>query len=266
MPESSTVGSYVENQQIGFDPRELDDILNDHEPLYEVPKTPEIYVKVGKIWVVPCSAEEYEFLMKMTAGVPTTISRKSYNDSIVTEIDLKDSRIDDKIILDVGCGIGKAIVTAIKKRLKVKIVGIDKYDPSLEMTSRVLNIPIVSYDPKSSYQKFFHRNRYELRSVDATDLSIFADGSFDGVLARNLFQYIPRDLRSKAVSEWTRVIKSNGHLVMVCGGGIDQPNAYLRNEAIESLVNVPSLKSVITTLYRGAERDIGLVYSTKLKV
>jgi ubiquinone/menaquinone biosynthesis C-methylase UbiE len=266
MPESSTAGPYIGTQQIGYDSRELDDILNDHEPIYEVPKSPEIYVKMGKIWVVSRSAEEYEFLMKMTAGVTTTISRKSHNGSMVTEIDLKDSNIDDKIILDAGCGIGKAIATATKKRLKLKIVGIDNYDASLEMASRALNIPIVSYDPKSSYQKFFHRNRYELRSVDATDLPIFADSSFDGVLARNLLQYIPHDLRSKAVSEWTRVTKPNGHLVMVCGGIIGQPNAYLRKEEIGSLVNVPSLKSVITTLYRGAERDIDLVYSTKLKI
>ena len=266
MPESSTAGPYVEIQQVGFDPRELDDILNDHEPIYEVPETPETYVKVGKIWVFPRSAEEYEFLMKMTAGVPTTISRKPYNGSMVTEIDLKDSSIDDKIILDAGCGIGKTMATAIKKRLKLKIVGIDNCDASLEMASRALNIPIVSYDLKSSYQKLFHRNKYELRSVDATDLSIFADSSFDGVLAKNSLQYIPHVLRRKTISEWVRVTKPNGHLVIVCGGVIGQPDAYLKREEIGSLMNVPSLKSVITTLYRGENGDIDLVYSTKLKV
>ncbi len=264
MTDSDTVGPWTEPQQIGWDKHEIEDLFEKHEPIYGIPENPENHVKIGKNWVYPRTAGEYELLLKMAAGVPVNISRKKYNGSTVTEIEFKDSNIDDKIILDVGCGIGKATITAIKNKLKLKIVGIDTSVEALQRLSKEFGIPIVSYDPKSLYQRIIHRNKYELRIVNANDLSIFPDNYFDGVLARFVLRYI--DLKFKTVSEWARVTKPNGHLVIVSRGMPDYSNSYLGKEEIDRSLNVPSLRSTITPLYKSMGKNIELVYSTKLKI
>jgi len=256
----------VEGQQISWDLNKLKDLLEKHEPIYGTPENPDNYVKVGGNWVQSGSAEEYELLLKMAAGNSVNFSRKKYNGSTVTEIDLKDSDINGKKIFDVGCGAGMAIITNMKKKLDLKIVGIDKDGEILEIISKAFEIPIVSYDPRSFRQRILHRNKYELRRIDATNLSIFPDNYFDGVLARNVLQYIHRDLQPEAVNEWVRVTRSNGHLVIACGGIAGQLNAYLRKEEIESLVNIPSLRSTIIPFYKALVNDIELVYSTKLNI
>jgi SAM-dependent methyltransferase len=57
---------------------------------------------------------------------------------------------------------------------------------------------------------------------DVTDLSRFADATFDVVFASNLFEHLPWDPLERAVTETRRVLKPGGRLVLV------QPNFRLK--------------------------------------
>ena len=61
---------------------------------------------------------------------------------------------------------------------------------------------------------------------DCTDLSRFADGSFDRVVASNLLEHLERPMAEKMLAEAARVLRPDGRLVLIQPNFRLNPNEY----------------------------------------
>ncbi len=115
------------------------------------------------------------------------------------------SRLDlrpDSLVLDAGCGTGRHLSEAFRRR-KVHVVGIDmNYEDSATARNTLEIMELEGEGGSGSYGVF---------RADITRLP-FSDGVFDLVICSEVLEHIAED--SKAVKEITRVLKP-GELAVV---------------------------------------------------
>nr|WP_233553851.1 class I SAM-dependent methyltransferase [Halococcus sp. IIIV-5B] len=100
-------------------------------------------------------------------------------------------------ILDAGCGTG--VISLLLAQLGHEVTGIDL---SSEMLDRAREKAKRQSEPIDFYKG------------NVEDLS-FADDTYDGVTARHLIWTLPNP--EKALREWSRVVRPDGHLVLLEG-------------------------------------------------
>ena len=92
-------------------------------------------------------------------------------------------------VLELGCGTGTwALTTAYKQFVRVDIN--DKYFPAVTPPGMVF------------------------KSLDAADLSYFADGSFDLIYSMGLYHHMPDEAVKASLRESARVLVPNGRVVI----------------------------------------------------
>lgn len=101
----------------------------------------------------------------------------------------------DKVILDVGCGIGRT-PCYVAKMYGCKVVGVD------------ISEKMVDWSRKRAPGEGVE-NMVEFRVADAQDLP-FEDGSFDVVINESVLAFVKN--RRKALSEYVRVTRPGGHV------------------------------------------------------
>lgn len=110
-------------------------------------------------------------------------------DSIVKELDIKKG----DLVLDAGCGTGNL---AIKMKAKgAKVIGIDYCIEALDVYKLK--------DPEA-----------EMLVHDLTQSLPFPDNYFDKIVSNNVIYAVPVGSRSRIFSEFSRVIKSPGKIVV----------------------------------------------------
>ena len=99
----------------------------------------------------------------------------------------------ESLVLDIGCGVGRAELLLSKK---VKLcIGID-------ISSSMINL--AKKHIKSSHVKFYVTN--------GNDLKMFDDGKFDLVFSILVFQHLPGEVFKNYLKESLRVLKNSGQL------------------------------------------------------
>ena len=113
----------------------------------------------------------------------------------------------DELILDVGCGLGRATIGVAKQLKTGKIIGVDIWN--------TLEIP--GNSPEKAYKNAEIEgvsDKVEFRYGDAFDLP-FSDKYFDVVICSGLITSFHNDEKKlKAMSEIFRVLKTNGTFLM----------------------------------------------------
>lgn len=103
--------------------------------------------------------------------------------------------LDDKKVLDVGCGTGRW--SKIFRNLGAKVTGIDLSEIRLE------------------------NNKEKIAGVDFKCMSVteldFANETFDVINSVTVLQHIPYKLKEKAINEIVRVTKKNGYFALLEG-------------------------------------------------
>ncbi len=107
-------------------------------------------------------------------------------------------------ILDVGCGTARTLVYLRSKGHKGRLVGVD------------ISQELFCEDAKNEREK---QLRIEL-SVCSADELFFSDNSFDVLLSYFMLYHMP-DI-SQALSEWKRVLKKKGRLLVATQGADDR--------------------------------------------
>lgn len=113
----------------------------------------------------------------------------------------------NELVLDVGCGLGRASVGAAKLLKTGKIIGIDVWD----------KLEILGNSPERAYKNAEIegvRNKVEFHTGDALDLP-FNDEYFDVVICAGCITTFKNDEQKiKAMKEIFRVLKTNGTFLM----------------------------------------------------
>lgn len=112
--------------------------------------------------------------------------RVLYNTTFVDNID-----INNKDILDIGCGYGWFELNALKRNCN-KIIGTELTENDLETAKNNIN-----------------DSRIEFQIGSATNLP-FANSSFDTVVSWEVIEHIPQNTENKMFSEINRVLENGG--------------------------------------------------------
>lgn len=114
----------------------------------------------------------------------------------------------DEKVLDVGCGRGLMLISAAKRLVTGKAVGVDIWDSR----DQAGNHPENTF---KNAQLEDVADRIEIRKSDARELP-FEDHTFDVVLSNKVFHNITnREERKRAILEMARVLKPGGWLGII---------------------------------------------------
>ena len=146
------------------------------------------------------------------------------------------SCLSGKKVLDAGCGDGKNV--GFMMRHGFEPIGVDFASNFIEIAHRKV--------PNGNF-----------RVGDITDLSQFADDTFDGIFAGYSLQHIPYDLLNQTLKGFSRILKSNGEIMLLVQAGntgeqmIDEPlmpgKKLFINFLTEEKINEMLLENGFTT-------------------
>lgn len=112
-------------------------------------------------------------------------------------------------ILEIGCGTGRCLVELARSvGPKGKVLGIDISQNMLDET-----------------QKLFTQESVELHCCDAARLP-FADGTLDGIFTSFTLELFDTPALPEVLSEWQRVLKQGGRLVVVSISRVDPQGLF----------------------------------------
>jgi SAM-dependent methyltransferase len=83
---------------------------------------------------------------------------------------------------------------------------------------------------------------------DCTDLSRFADASFDVVLASNLLEHLERDVVERMLAEARRVLRPGGRLILIQPNFRLNPKEYFDDYTHVAIYTDRSLRDMLTAL------------------
>lgn len=81
---------------------------------------------------------------------------------------------------------------------------------------------------------------------DCSDLSQFADGSFDDVVASNLLEHLERPVTDKLLAEAARILRPGGRLVLIQPNFRLNPNEYFDDYTHVAIFTDRSLRDLLT--------------------
>lgn len=108
---------------------------------------------------------------------------------------IPDKDLNDKIVLDVGCGFGAFLLYCLEKNSK-KVCGIEISDADLE-----------------NARSYLYNSKIELKKGSAIKIP-YPDNYFDTVVSFEVLEHIPKNRENKMFSEINRVLKDNGVLYL----------------------------------------------------
>jgi predicted SAM-dependent methyltransferase len=126
-------------------------------------------------------------------------------------------------------------------------------------------------------KKFGWQNKADVIVETCEDLSIFADKSHDMVFSSHLLEHIAPENLKKTLSEWCRVIKSNGHLILYVpdedeypkvgedGANPDHKWNVNYDRVVEAMDAVPRGWNLIDFQKRNQEMEYSLFFVFKLQ-
>jgi phosphoethanolamine N-methyltransferase len=115
---------------------------------------------------------------------------------------LANVNLDNKALLDVGCGFG-GVDIYLARKFNVSITGVDREEFMIECANELLKRSSETLKGKISYQTL----------SDPLSLKEFADNSFDIILCKQVLYHLPSEKREKYLREIYRVLKPQGMLV-----------------------------------------------------
>jgi len=111
-----------------------------------------------------------------------------------------------KTLLDSGCGYGAITLGILKKQngSNIKFSLADISNVQLDRARKEINLTIENIHPKPEVNFFFDNIVY----------TEFEENSFDAIGAKMVFHEMKKKYQPKAVSEWHKILKSGGRLVI----------------------------------------------------
>lgn len=147
-------------------------------------------------------------------GIHSEHEKEAWKSLLRQALGTENEKLD---ILDVGCGTG--VISLLLAELEHSVTGIDLSEGMLEKAkekARNFNLPIV------------------FKNGDAENLP-FEDEAFDVVTNRHLLWALPNP--EKAISEWKRVLKPGGKVIIIDGSSGDY--SRLRRQIWRYFVSMP---------------------------
>ena len=147
-------------------------------------------------------------------GIHSEHEKEAWKSLLRQALGTENEKLD---ILDVGCGTG--VISLLLAELEHSVTGIDLSEGMLEKAkekARIFNLPV------------------EFKNGDAENLP-FEDEAFDVVTNRHLLWALPNP--EKAISEWKRVLKPGGKVIIVDGSWGDY--SRLRRQVWRYFVSMP---------------------------
>ena len=115
---------------------------------------------------------------------------RAYYDFLILKED-----IENKVVLDIGCGYGAFVLYASEKNVK-KVVGIEITEKDLETAKKCVK-----------------KENVELKVGSGIEIP-YPDNYFDTVVSFEVLEHIPKNTENKMFSEINRVLKKNGKLYL----------------------------------------------------
>jgi len=130
-----------------------------------------------------------ENILKSTAQMDLE-NLRAYYDFLILKEDL-----ENKVVLDIGCGYGAFVLYASEKKVK-KVVGIEITEKDLETAKSCIK-----------------RDNVELKVGSGIEIP-FPDNYFDTVVSFEVLEHIPKNTEYQMFAEINRVLKKNGKLYL----------------------------------------------------
>lgn len=135
--------------------------------------------------------------------------------------------LDNKTLLDVGCGFG-GVDLHLARKYKVIITGVDRETFMIECANELLRRSSIPLIGEVTYQTL----------SDPLSLKEFADSTFDVILCKQVLYHLPSAKRELYLREMYRVLKAGGTLVTE-----DLLTAsQLYTELVKKALNIDSVK------------------------
>ena len=147
-------------------------------------------------------------------GIHSEREKEAWKSLLRQALGTENEKLD---ILDVGCGTG--VISLLLAELEHSVTGIDLSEGMLKKAkekARTFSLPV------------------EFKNGDAEDLP-FEDEAFDVVTNRHLLWALPNP--EKAISEWKRVLKPGGKVIIIDGSSGDY--SRLRRQVWRYFVSMP---------------------------
>jgi 2-polyprenyl-3-methyl-5-hydroxy-6-metoxy-1,4-benzoquinol methylase len=122
------------------------------------------------------------------------IKQQLFCDEIIEKLDLNTG----SVFLDLGCNIGTYAIEMASRGWKT--VGVDLSDHAIE-AARVLAARVLK------------ENRPKFLQGDVSDASLFEEGSFDVIMAEDIFEHLHEELLIKALNNCYRWLKAGGYMM-----------------------------------------------------
>ena len=117
--------------------------------------------------------------------------------------------LEDKRLLDIGCGRGRWL--HFFEQYGAKVVGVD------------LSLEAVNECKKKGFEAF---------EADISNLNKIEKGAFDVVTSITVLLHLPYDVKSKAISEVARVVKEGGKVILIENTWND-PSPHVFSQTLE---------------------------------
>ena len=170
-------------------------------------------------------------------GVKLTMREGRWRRLIVDEI----ATVDPRVVLDVGCGTGTLTIAAAEALPETRVVGLDGDRKVLDLARR-----------KEGSE------RVEWVEGLADELP-FADGEVDAVVTTLVFHHLPLGIKKAALTEFRRVLRPGGRLVVADWGKPQDPVmsvAFIVLQCLDGFANTgDNRRGMVPRLIAGAGFD-----------